>query len=305
MGGVLALGLVLGAEAILRRREAVVQLLPHERGRLYGVWPGTHGTNSHGFHDREWPGAKEKGERRIVVVGDSMTWGTGTAEDAWTRIAEDGLGEGWRVLNLSTYGYDAAQERATLRATGTFEADLVVVAAYQNDLIPTRTVELRGWPIFVGERGGWFPTARRHSAVVRALEGAVEHRRGSEREDADAFAEALRGIANDIAPTQVFAWVIPPHALAGGNDACIAVAPVGACERAIRRTRQIIGIAESLKIPHVEVLTMLRKRGAETFFETAEDWEHPNADGRRAIGEAFASVIRASELARPDGDNAP
>ena len=92
--------------------------------------------------------------KTVLVLGDSMTWGTGPAEEAWPRLAEARLGAGWEVLNFSHYGYDIAQSLAVLRQHGwAYGPDLVVYAAYTNDPIPSRVVEVGGGRVWVAEEG--------------------------------------------------------------------------------------------------------------------------------------------------------
>ena len=286
--------LLVGFEFHLRMAEAAVQFLPDQPGRIYGVWPGKHGTNRHGFHDREWPTDKPAGEKRVVVVGDSMTWGTGGAGDTWTRIAEEELGEGWRIINLSTYGYDAQQERATLQATGSFNADLVAIAAYWNDFIPTRVIELGGRRVFVASDRWGHPRLRKYLGIVRAWDGMMWPAEDVSTAEDD-LAAAWAGIAHDVLPTPVFVWVIPPQALSAGIDRCQQPAR-GRCRAALDLTERLGATAEALHLPHGEALPALQAHSNESFYDTPTDWEHPNAAGRRVIGEAFAKALVAPGL---------
>lgn len=98
--------------------------------------------NSLGFRDqREYALQKPPGAFRILVLGDSVTFGHGTRSDttypflleqrlrAWKPDVE------WQVWNLGVPGYATSQELAYLeRVADRYQPDLVVVGFYQNDL---------------------------------------------------------------------------------------------------------------------------------------------------------------------------
>lgn len=88
--------------------------------------------NSHGARGTaEFPLAKPAGEKRIVVVGDSFTFGEGVADaDVYTSIMEEIL-DGVRVINLGVLGYGTDQQYLRLRREGfTFDPDLVILAFF-------------------------------------------------------------------------------------------------------------------------------------------------------------------------------
>ena len=92
-------------------------------------------SNSHGFRDREYSIQKPAGVKRVVVLGDSFTWGWGVEQqDIFTEVAEQAL-SGVEVLNLGHMGYGTAQEFLLLNTLGVkFSPDLTVVAFYPNDI---------------------------------------------------------------------------------------------------------------------------------------------------------------------------
>lgn len=105
-------------------------------------------TNSLGFRDdREYPLEKPPGTFRILVLGDSVTFGHGSvAEHAYPFLLEQKLkawkpGVNWQVWNLGVPGYNTSQELAYLLEVGsTYKPDLVVVGFYWNDLVDNRPV---------------------------------------------------------------------------------------------------------------------------------------------------------------------
>lgn len=111
--------------------------------------PGAHGTleipastttvdiNEQG--QRDDLAAAEKTHRRIIVLGDSQTWGYGVeADERYTEAMEDALNEGTEnveVINMGVSGYGTGQEYLLLRTHGlTYHPDVVVVGFYSNDL---------------------------------------------------------------------------------------------------------------------------------------------------------------------------
>ena len=57
-------------------------------------------TNSHGYRDKDYPFTKPAGSERVVVLGDSFTWGWGAEqEEIFCEVAEKNL-EGVEFINL-------------------------------------------------------------------------------------------------------------------------------------------------------------------------------------------------------------
>lgn len=100
--------------------------------------------NDLGFRDtREYALAKPPGGFRILVLGDSVTFGhCATYETSYPYLLEQRL-EAWRkeidwqVWNLAVPGYNTADELAYLEEVGQrFDPDLVIVGFFPNDLAP-------------------------------------------------------------------------------------------------------------------------------------------------------------------------
>lgn len=98
-------------------------------------------TNSLGFRDvREYSLAKATGTFRILVLGDSVTFGHGALyETSYPYLLEQRLREWrpdvkWEVWNLGIPGYNTAQQLAYLNEVGQrYAPDLVVVGLFPND----------------------------------------------------------------------------------------------------------------------------------------------------------------------------
>jgi len=102
-------------------------------------------TNALGFRERRLPGPKAPGTRRIVVVGDSFTYGYGVEEDeAYPRVLE-GLLPGVEVVNLGVPATCPLDYAANFEDVGrAYEPDLVLVGLMANDVIDIRYLRERG-----------------------------------------------------------------------------------------------------------------------------------------------------------------
>lgn len=122
--------------------------------------------SSLGFRDEEMPAEKPPGERRVLVLGDSITWADYLdAEHTFVERTEALLREGGggpvRVINAGVGDVGLREEVDILEERGLFaRPDLVLVAFYLNDSRPP-------WG-FEGEAGGrgWL---RRHSVLADAV----------------------------------------------------------------------------------------------------------------------------------------
>jgi hypothetical protein len=104
--------------------------------------------NTLGFRDtREYALAKTPATFRILVLGDSVTFGHGSVyEHTWPRLLEDRLKTwrsdvAWEVWNLGVPGYNTSQELAYLLDVGPrFKPDLVIVGFFGNDIVDNQPV---------------------------------------------------------------------------------------------------------------------------------------------------------------------
>lgn len=78
--------------------------------------------NSYGFRDRNYKLEKREGIQRIIVLGDSVTFGTGMElDDIYTEKLEELFNRNSmrvEVLNLSLPGYDTLAEVNMLEKIG-------------------------------------------------------------------------------------------------------------------------------------------------------------------------------------------
>jgi hypothetical protein len=122
-------------------------LIPGARGEV--LYPGktpaenrtvTYRVNSGGFRDFDAPLAKPAGVRRVVVLGDSVTYGTGVdLKNTLPKQLELALrelcpGQAVEVLNFGVYAYNTRQEVALLEYRALqYQPDWVLLVATVTD----------------------------------------------------------------------------------------------------------------------------------------------------------------------------
>jgi len=122
------------------------ELKPNAAGTFPGGVDSTrtfaYRTNAHGLRDRDRSG-KAPGTKRVLVMGDSYTFGYAVAEEeAYPQVAERLLKErghpGIEVINAGIPDYNSRQERQLLQQLmPVYAADAVVLSYVVNDAEPS------------------------------------------------------------------------------------------------------------------------------------------------------------------------
>jgi lysophospholipase L1-like esterase len=131
---------------VVVRGAQVFAFKPHASGVFPGNVDSTrtfpYRTNAHGLRDRDRP-AKAPGTKRVLVMGDSYTWGYAIAEEeAYPQVAERLLAERGRpdieVINGGIPDYNSRQERQLLeQLMRIYQPDVVFLAYVVNDAEPS------------------------------------------------------------------------------------------------------------------------------------------------------------------------
>ncbi|MEP7119833.1 MAG: SGNH/GDSL hydrolase family protein [Byssovorax sp.] len=95
-------------------------------------------TNARGFRGPAWPDAVPAGTRRVLVTGDSFTFGDGLEEaDAYPEVADasvDRASNKWEVLNLGVSAWGPQNALAYLETEGKpIEASCLVYGFFENN----------------------------------------------------------------------------------------------------------------------------------------------------------------------------
>ena len=130
-----------------------IQLLP-DSGRYYGLKPSLAApisTNTHGYRGKEFAQEKASGVYRIIMLGDSITFGNSVPWDkTFSVILEDQLNNTnttrkFEIINLSISGYNTQQQLATLKEMGlSLNPDLILLNVCLNDSDPVKDVSSAG-----------------------------------------------------------------------------------------------------------------------------------------------------------------
>jgi len=164
------------------RRAPIVEPA-HDPDVLYTLVPGTTAViegvqidiSSQGLRDREYPLERPAGVRRIVVIGDSVTFGNGLeVGDTYPEQLEARFAGGERpveVLNLGVGGYDIRNAVGRLELLGlAFQPDDVVVGFCINDVgIHSFNLQALRWAM----EPSWL---LRHSKLAQAIVRRLERR---------------------------------------------------------------------------------------------------------------------------------
>ena len=136
--------------------------------------------NSRGLRDREYPYEKPSNTKRILVLGDSFTWGYGVGDqDIFTEDLERRLAEAdgdWEVINAGVSGWGTDQEYLFLKTEGLkYSPDIVILAFYlRNDPI-NNTGDVQyglGKPCFTkGHTGEFTPPVLKPGVDYRQVQG--------------------------------------------------------------------------------------------------------------------------------------
>jgi len=152
-------------------------LIPVRGAQVFALKPNTSGdapgsidmkrtfpfrTNAHGLRDRDRPG-KAPGTKRVLVIGDSYTWGYAIlGEEAYPQVAERLLAERGRpdieVINGGVPDYSSRQERQLLeQLIPIYQPDAVFLAYVVNDAEPSTSMPTAPEEVYRHARS-WFLT---------------------------------------------------------------------------------------------------------------------------------------------------
>ncbi len=143
--------------------------------------------NAAGYRDLDHALAKPAGTTRIVVLGDSFTWGAGVEwDDTWAEHLERALrrerGGDYEVVNLSQPGFGTRDEQNALLTEGfRYQPDVVVLAYVLNDSEDGHDAESRRAQRWLAEQRaaaprGFFERSAVISLVLQRLRATRESR---------------------------------------------------------------------------------------------------------------------------------
>ena len=281
--------------------------------------------NSAGLRDREH-GVKPPGTKRLVVLGDSYTFGWGVDEgERFTDRLEDRLRDAapgvWDVVRAGTNAYATTHERAWMQAYGWgLGPDLVVLQfCMGNDFADNRGVRYRiedGYLVSANadsaraeEKGlkGWLRTRSHLYLFLRSLvkqpgvgraervRAEIEAFNALADRGADATGAALEGLAADArghGVPLVVAVVPMRHQIVEARD----LDP-----RLVEHPNRLVSeLASKAGLPVIDLLPAFRESalagGPALYFRSDPHW---TAEGHRLAGDAlFDSLLAHGWIAR-------
>lgn len=258
----------------------------------------TYFLNNFGFRDDDYTLAKPSGFKRVVVLGDSFTFGEGVRpEHMFSNLLEKRLassGIDVEVLNFSVGGWGTRDETAYLEAQGLdFSPDLVIVAYVLND-----ADYAGGLDVWEGFRHQYEKSWLRFSAVLsflyarlgqrlyvrRYVEGMTEQALREESKWTSSFRDLSRGEKLAKASGARFAVVILPFMYDLTDDYPF---------RSIHR--MIESYCRSEEIPVRDLFPAFSGSDYVDLWVHASD-PHPNEQGHRIIADALFEFLRDERL---------
>ena len=258
------------------------------RGLIYELRPNTSlldgliHTNAAGFRDAEFPAEKGRNVRRIVVVGDSITFGWRMQADlVYPKVLERLLNAAapaecrYEVFNMGVGGYDAGQELELIRTRAPqYRPDLVIVGYCDND-------NLRGM-----DGGLWWHFWRGRSAFLSLV-----------RLKCILAMERWRG--KDLVQTSYAA--LADWSKQTGVPVLVTVFPIGPDPMRTPRT-----VFAENRVKYFTQLGFTVVYPEENFTRTGldklffpDDALHPNTDGHRLVAEMLRDSIVQGKLLPP------
>ena len=305
-----------------------------DRPWLYGLRPGVekrlavsgqvrYAINADGFRGRLYRRPKPPATFRILVLGDSLAFGYGVAEDeTFPALLESLLagavpGRTVEVLNLGVNGYNAYTEAALFDDVGvTFEPDLVLVAFCVNDLddptlhfdastmLQVGAIPDEAFPDPATRRKAPQPPglASRACGALRACRLLGSHLLRQAGPDNAAIGAALK-VHEDPAPVEL-AWLrrqydrIAARAASVGAKFAVVILPY-ADQLGARPSDRLQGhlrdLGQAAGWPTIDLLAAFR-RAAATSSTLFMDFWHPTAAGHRVAAEEIRSQLECSGL---------
>jgi lysophospholipase L1-like esterase len=281
----------------------------------------THGhavrINAWGFRGAEWPATKPANAFRILVLGDSFTFGQGIGEDElYTTLLEKELrakfpGKSIEVLNLGVMGYSAVDEMKLLEKIGPLlHPDLVLIEFTGNDVregdqVPEHERNRWAFPVPEGVKTvlishskvvSWLTNkydqlvmnAGLRPNVFTSLEAAYAPSSGEWKRFVAAYQRMLEWTrAQGIPPPLVGLFLMTPYSDPRLND-FIDMTP--AIRIQDRFARQVEAALTGMGIPTVDYLPLFQRYNKQNLM--VSKWEgHPGALPHQLYAEGFLAAI--------------
>lgn len=260
---------------------------PNSAGHLMGVDVEI---NSKGLRDYEYAYERTPGVERILMLGDSLTFGWGVPfEETWSKRLErafEASGENVEVINTGVGNYNTVMEAQYFFTEGyKYDADIIVLNFFIND---AENLPVYSEPdVFEDNLESYIFVKGRVDTLARQLGSREDWRdyySNLYREDADgwiALKESMRRLA-DYARENDKQLVVVHHPELREFDPY----PFGAVEEKLR------AFVESLDgVEYLDLLPVMRRAEPEELWVTAPD-PHPNGYANALAAEGMMPLLK-------------
>ncbi len=311
------LDLVAMAEFLARNVEgrASIVLAFAPEGLKYVLRPGGE-INAHGFRQADARVERTPGVQRVVVLGDSVTYGLLLPYgDAWPHLMARELGvtstrDGVEVLDFAVPGYDQEQIAVLAREVlTTWKPDVLVYGYFWNDPSETLVTRMAGYPTWVATHDPPFTllgrtldaVLHRHSAAFRRVQGAIAAHHYPNKEEAldwaffETHAQRLVDAA-DTARVPLVVLTIPAHVLSGPDATCDERAGqwAGFCAQSEESVTRAGTWFRAHGARVAEGLAAYRAPPAASFTQSPGNPSHPSTLGQERLARVALPEVRAA-----------
>ncbi len=255
------------------------------------------------------PPKRKPGVRRILAVGDSLTWGLGvTLQQAWPAQLERRLPQ-TEVFNLGMCGYDAEQGVSLItHHLGEWSPDLIIWATYTNDVDPTFLMfgAHDEHPVFVGTS---IPAPARilpeflslplvrYSAMFRQVQAAKLARALASGHTPDVspqwYADQLAALEawSEDTKTPVLVLALPDHTQAA-PERCTEFISEKDCGDQFKAYARLTTALQQTALRWVDGQQIYASTGRPHFMGADRDTGHPTREGHAVIAAGIATIVR-------------
>jgi hypothetical protein len=290
----LSLRLVLGlGHPLLISPNPTYGYLPSPNQELHRFFSRIH-INGSSMRSEEVEAHKPPGTKRILLVGDSVLFGTTYLDQSVifsTRLQHD-LGAAGEVMNVSAGGWAPANELGFLKAKGTYDADLVVFLLNTKDLT-------QPFAPFVANAAN--PTRNPYTAIGELFERYIVPRLFARLAVADPGSIAEGDPAIEAETPKVLAALSEAHRIASDHGARFAVIYSPAVQEDVRQYQEhwdkgVSMLSDWAKGENVPLLDMRQDYDAHRFSDVFLDGIHLRPLGHELIEKAFIKRYLSGQI---------
>lgn len=243
--------------------------------------------NARGLRDRDFDAQPPAGVKRLLLMGDSVTFGWGVPQDkTYAKVCEQELAKAgkYELINAAVVNHTTSRMLAFYRQElHTYGAPVVLLAFFINNANESADPGIRAYldtplefPVFL--------YSRLRRVTARGPDFDTMHRQlyAAENPFYKAFSERLTGFITELkkAGKQVIVVNVP--------DAAHLDEPK---YRYQDITDKVLGLAQTAGAQTIDLYPAVKGMPAKDIVNSGED-RHPNAEGHRRMGAYLAAELK-------------